>query len=39
MQDFLWRGTVSIATLPALAMADFRRKLKGPKQMGRKTRV
>src|SRR6266403_763313 len=33
------RGTVSIVTLPALAMPDFRRKLKGPKQMGRKTRV
>jgi uncharacterized protein with GYD domain len=32
------RGTVSIVTLPALAMADLRRKLKGPKQMGHKTR-
>ena len=29
------RGTVSIVTLPALAMADFHRKLKGPKQIGR----
>ena len=33
------RGTVSIFTLPALAMTDFRIKLKGRKQMGRKARV
>ena len=30
------RGTVKIITLPALTMAELRKKLKGPKQMGRK---
>jgi uncharacterized protein with GYD domain len=30
------RGTVNIATLPAIPIADLRAKLKGPKQMGRK---
>ena len=29
------RGTVNIMTLPALAMAQLRAKLKGPKQMGK----
>jgi len=29
------RGTVHITTLPAIPMAQFRDKLKGPKQMGR----
>ena len=30
------RGTVKIVTLPALTMAELRKKLKGPKQIGRK---
>jgi uncharacterized protein with GYD domain len=29
------RGTVNIVTVPAIAMAGLRAKLKGPKQMGR----
>jgi uncharacterized protein with GYD domain len=29
------RGTVNIITLPAIPTAQFRDKLKGPKQMGR----
>jgi uncharacterized protein with GYD domain len=29
------RGTVNIMTLPAIPMAEFRKKLKGPKQMGK----
>ncbi len=33
------RGTVNITTLPAIAMAELRSKLKGPKQMGRKART
>jgi uncharacterized protein with GYD domain len=30
------RGTIKIVTLPALTMAELRKKLKGSKQMGRK---
>jgi len=30
------RGTVNIVTLPAMPMAAFTAKLKGPKQIGRK---
>jgi uncharacterized protein with GYD domain len=33
------RGSVKIVTPPALTMAELRRKLKGPKQMGRKARA
>ena len=29
------RGTVNITTLPAIAVAELRTKMKGPKQMGR----
>ena len=29
------RGTVNIASMPAIPIADLRAKLKGPKQMGR----
>jgi uncharacterized protein with GYD domain len=29
------RGTVNIVTLPAIAIAELRAKLKGPKQMGK----
>ena len=30
------RGTVNITTLAAIPTAEFRKKLKGPKQMGKK---
>ena len=30
------RGTVNIMTLAAIPTAEFRKKLKGPKQMGKK---
>ena len=30
------RGTIGITTLPAIPVAEFIAKLKGPKQMGRK---
>ena len=30
------RGTVGITTLPAIPVAEFIAKLKGPKQMGHK---
>jgi uncharacterized protein with GYD domain len=33
--DLASRGTVRIITLPAIAVQELKRKLKGPKQMGR----
>lgn len=33
--DLSSRGTVRIMTLPAIPNAQFRKKLKGPKQMGK----
>jgi uncharacterized protein with GYD domain len=33
------RGTVHVMTLPAISISELRKKLKGPKQMGRPARV
>ncbi|MGA7761704.1 MAG: GYD domain-containing protein [Candidatus Binataceae bacterium] len=33
------RGTVNVMTLPAISISELRKKLKGPKQMGRPARA
>src|SRR5246127_2838275 len=37
--DLSSRGTVNVMTLPAISISELRKKLKGPKQMGRPARA